>query len=421
MRLTSPRFADAPKTRTNCLSEIPRFVPSLRIADMWAVLIKSGGPDPLREFSEAFAEFIGVRHAILAPSARGGLAAIVKALGFCPGSEVILPSLTFHSVPAVFHQAGLKVRFVDIDARTYCLDTRHLDRAISPRTVAIVPVHLYGRACEMDAILDISRRHNLVVIEDCAQACGTRYRGRRVGSLGTAGVFSFHVAKNLGALNFGMVTTDSDDLASRIGENLRDVPRIGFLEVARRSGVAASMDLATRPLVWGSVVAPVLRLCDRLGFDPIEAVTAEAATGDPGDVGRAPGPFQGRLATRLLRRLDEENERRRRNGERLRLALEGLPGIEVPAPSAEGENIYLSFVALVSDRKRFRTRLLAKGVDTHPGNMAVGPLIPGLASDGECAVARDVVRRLVHLPVHPGLSERDEDWIAQAVREVLRA
>lgn len=399
---------------------IPRFTPTLKTGDLVRSLVGRTPGDPLAAFSDAFARFIGVRHAIPAPSARGGLAALVRALDLAPGGEVLVPSLTFHCVPAVFHRAGLRVRFVDIEEATTCLDPDRLDRAVGPRTVAVAPVHLYGRACDMARILAVAQAHGLPVIEDCAQGCGARSGGRRVGSLGTAGVFSFHAAKNLAALNFGMVTTDSDDLADRIRGHLRGVERVGAWEVARRATFAAAADVVTRPVVWRVLAAPGLRMAAVLGLDPIEAATSERATGDPGDLGRAPRALQGRVALRVLQRLDGDSARRWANGERLRLALEGTPGLGLPAPSREGENIYLSFVVRVEDRGRFRRRLLERGVDTHPGNMAVGPRIPGLGGLGECAVAEDVARRLVHLPVHTGLGPAEVDGIAQAVRDALR-
>ncbi len=399
---------------------IPRFTPTLRVRDLLRALIERTHDDPVAAFSQAFARFIGVRHAIPAPSARGGLTALVRALDLPRDGEVLLPALTFHCVPAVFHRAGLRVRFVDIEETTYCMDPERLERAMGPQTVAVVPVHLYGRACDMGRILAVARAHGLPVIEDCAQACGAWFGGRRVGSLGTAGVFSFHAAKNLAALNFGMVTTDSDELAGRVREHLCVVRQVGAWEVARRVAFAAAADLVTRPLTWRVVMAPGLRLAAHVGFDPIEAATSERATGDPGDLGRAPVGLQGRVALRVLQRVDEDSARRWANGERLRHCLDGTPGIGLPAPSREGENIYLSFVARVEDRRGFRRRLLERGVDTHPGNMAVGPLIPGLGGLGECAVAADVARRLVHLPVHTGLEPDDMERVAEAVRAALR-
>lgn len=399
---------------------IPRFAPTLRAADLVRSLVGRTPGDPLAAFSQAFAWFVGVRHAIPAPSARGGLAALVRALDLKPGGEVLLPALTFHCVPAVFHRAGLRVRFVDIEETTYCMDPDGLRKAIGPRTVAVAPVHLYGRACDMGRILEVARSHGLPVIEDCAQGCGAWSGGRRVGSLGTAGVFSFHAAKNLAALGFGMVTTDSEEVAVRVGAYLHDVRRIGAWEVARRAAFAAAADLVTRPLVWRAVMAPGLRVAARFGLDPIEAATSERATGDPGDLGRAPMAIQGRIALRVLARVDEDSARRWANAERLRLALQGTPGIGLPAPSREGENTCLSFVARVEDRQRFRRRLLARGVDTHPGNMAVGPRIPGLDGPGECAVAEDVARRIVHLPVHTGLGPSDMDRLAEVVRVTVR-
>lgn len=402
------------------MNAIPRFSPSLQIRDIIQGLLDREAEDPLVLFCREFADFIGVRHAIPAPSARAGLAALVRALGFRTGAEVLIPGLTFHSVPAVFRAAGFACRFVDIREDTYCLDPDRIAQAVGPRTAAIVPVHLYGRACEMDRVLRLANEKGLTVIEDCAQGCGAATAGRRVGSWGRAGIFSFHVAKNLAALNFGMVTTDDPDLAGRVQRALSNIPRVGRPELSSTALFAAAMDLVTRRWFWQTFAAPVLRLCAELGKDPIEALTSERPDGTPGVLGASPRPLQARIARRILRRVDEENSLRRRNAECLREALQEVPRIGLPAPSSERENIYLSFVVRVDDRERFRRALMRRGVDTHPGNMSVGPEIPGFAGSGECPVSSRTARRLVHLPIHARLDHEDIRRIAEAVKEVLR-
>ena len=144
------------------------------------------GPDIAR-FEEAFAERLGQRHAIAASYGRMAFYYILKALDLPPGSEIVLPALTFWVVPELARVAGLKVVFADVDPATFTMDPAALERAITPATRAVVPTHLYGLPCDMDAIMSIASRHNLHVIEDCAHALGATFDGRPVGTFGDAG------------------------------------------------------------------------------------------------------------------------------------------------------------------------------------------------------------------------------------------
>jgi len=162
---------------------IPRFRPPLSLRDSLSVLMPGRGPrDPWAELEERFARMLGVAHAIAAPSCRVATEAAAHALKLPQGGEVIMPSLTFHSIPATFARAGLKLRFVDIDPGTYNLDIDRLEGAIGPSTVAIAPVHLYGRASNMPRIRELADQHGLKVIEDVAQACGARSGERMAGA-----------------------------------------------------------------------------------------------------------------------------------------------------------------------------------------------------------------------------------------------
>ena len=144
------------------------------------------------------------------------------AAGIGPGDEVITVPFTFIATASAIDYTGAKPVFVDIDPRTFTMDPAGIEAAITPRTKAIVPVHLYGQAADMDPILEIARRHGLVVIEDACQAHGAEYKGRRVGSLGDLGCFSFYPGKNLGAYGEGgIVVTDRPDYARTI-RMLRD-------------------------------------------------------------------------------------------------------------------------------------------------------------------------------------------------------
>ena len=146
-------------------------------------------------FEQAFAARLGANHAIGASYGRTAFYFILEALQLPRGSEIILPALTFWVVPELARAAGLRVRFADVDPATFCMDPAALERAITGKTRAVVPTHLFGLPCDMDAILDLAGRHNLAVIEDCAHALGATYRGRPVGSFGDGALFSFQTLK----------------------------------------------------------------------------------------------------------------------------------------------------------------------------------------------------------------------------------
>ena len=181
----------------------------------------AGGPF-VAKFEQDFATFCGAADAIGVGNGTDALWLSLLALGIGAGDEVITVPMTFMATAEAISYSGAKPVFVDIDERTYTLDPDLLERAISPRTKAIIPVHLFGQAADMSAILEIAQRRGLPVIEDACQAHGAEYRGRKAGSLGTAGCFSFYPGKNLGALGeAGAVVTNNEELRNKI-QMLRD-------------------------------------------------------------------------------------------------------------------------------------------------------------------------------------------------------
>lgn len=168
-------------------------------------------------FEREFAAYCGVKHAIGCANGLDALKLIIQAYGFGPGDEIVAPANTYIASLIAISANGATPVLVEPDIETYLIDPAKIEAAITPRTKAIMVVHLYGRACEMGPICDIARRHGLKVIEDCAQAHGAFCGGRRVGGLGDAAGFSFYPGKNLGCLgDGGAVTTDDDDLAEKV-------------------------------------------------------------------------------------------------------------------------------------------------------------------------------------------------------------
>lgn len=169
----------------------------------------------VKEFEEEFAAYIGTKYAIATNSGTAALHIAQAAMGIGPGDEVIVPALTFFStVTSVIHNNAIPV-FSDIDSQIYCLDPGDVKKRITKRTRAVIPVHLYGHPAEMDQIVEIAHAHDLSVIEDAAQAHGAEYRGRKVGSIGEAGCWSFYATKNITTGEGGMITTDDSALAEK--------------------------------------------------------------------------------------------------------------------------------------------------------------------------------------------------------------
>ncbi len=174
------------------------------------------GPE-LDAFEAAFAEYCGVAHAVGVGSGTAALHLALEALGVGPGDEVITVPNTFVATVEAIRYTGATPVLVDVEADSFCMDPDAFERAITPRTRAVVPVHLYGCPCRMDAILDAARRRGVAVVEDACQAHGARWKGRRVGALGDVGAFSFYPTKNLGAAgDGGMVVTNDAALARRV-------------------------------------------------------------------------------------------------------------------------------------------------------------------------------------------------------------
>lgn len=173
--------------------------------------------EELEAFEKEFAEYCGVKHAIGCGNGLDALVLCLRAIGVEAGDEVLVPSNTFIATALAVSYAGCTPVFVEPDEHTYNIDPARIEEKITSKTKAIMPVHLYGRACEMDKIMEIAKKYNLKVIEDCAQAHGATFKGKRIGGFGDAAGFSFYPGKNLGALgDGGAVVTNDDELAEKI-------------------------------------------------------------------------------------------------------------------------------------------------------------------------------------------------------------
>jgi perosamine synthetase len=172
-------------------------------------------------FERAFADYVGRTHAISLPSCTSAIHLALAAFGVQPGDEVVVPDVTWIASAAPISYVGATPVFADVDERTWCLSAESFEECITPRTRAVIPVDLYGGMPDMDSILEVARRHGILVIEDAAEAIGSEYRGVRAGGFGDASVFSFHGSKTLTTGEGGMLVTDDGELHGRV-QFLRD-------------------------------------------------------------------------------------------------------------------------------------------------------------------------------------------------------
>ena len=174
------------------------------------------GPE-VKKLEKDIADYCGVKNAIGVASGTDALLLTLRAYGIGEGDEVITTPFTFFASAETVSMLGAKPVFADIDKDTYCIDANKIEEKITEKTKAIIPVHIFGQPCDMDKIMEIAKRHNLIVIEDACQAIGSEYKGKRAGSMGNAGCFSFFPTKNLGGYgDGGMVVTNDDEIADEI-------------------------------------------------------------------------------------------------------------------------------------------------------------------------------------------------------------
>lgn len=326
-------------------------------------------------FEEEFSRFCGTKHGIGVNSGTSALHLAMLAAGIGPGDEVITVPFTFVATVAAIRYTGAVPVFVDIDPATLTMDVTRIERVLTKRTKAIVPVHLYGHPADMDPIIAIAHTHGLVVIEDAAQAHGARYKGRRVGTLGDAACFSFYPGKNLGACGEGgMVVTNREDYARKI-RMLRD---------------------------WGAEKKYHHEL---LGFNY-----------------RMEG-MQGAVLRVKLRQLNAWTETRRALASQYDKLLTELP-VTIPPQQPWAEHVYHLYGIQVPQRDQIQRSLQEKGIQTgihYPVPVHLQPWAKDLGfKSGDFPCSEAVATRELSLPLYPELTPAQVGHIADALRAALQ-
>ena len=326
----------------------------------------------LIEFEEQFAGYCGTKFAIGVDSGTSALELALRAVDIGHVDEVITVANTFIATASAIAFTGAKPVLVDIDKGTYNISVEGIKAAISPKTKAIMPVHLYGQPADMNPILDLARENNLAVIEDACQAHGAEYGGRKVGSMGDVGCFSFYPAKNLGAFgDGGIVVTDNPDIADRIGM-LRNY---GQREKYDHRFIAYNRRLDT-------LQAAVLRI--------------------------------------KLRQLDQWNELRRAHADLYNEMLLGK-GLILPVEAECAHHVYHLYVVRTEKRDRLQAHFSEKGISTGihypiPIHLQNAYKYLGYGS-GDFPCVERFADQILSLPMFPGMTREQIEYVAEAIGE----
>ncbi|MGF1537591.1 MAG: DegT/DnrJ/EryC1/StrS family aminotransferase [Elainellaceae cyanobacterium] len=344
----------------------------------------------VKQFEAQFAHYIGTSDCVACNSGTDALYLALRAFDIGLGDEVITSPFTFIATAEMISAVGATPVFVDIDPRTFNLDLDQLEAAITERTRAIIPVHLFGQAVNMSRLMAIAQRQNLVVIEDCAQAVGAQWKGETVGSIGDVGCFSFYPTKNLGAYGDGGAITTSN------------------------SAIAAKMRILSDHGRTGTYYHEAVGINSRL--DSIQAA----------------------ILLVKLQHLDQWNVQRRAVAERYAQHLQGVPNLVIPVPIAGGYSVWHQYTvqvlqealhhpsseasALASARDRLKDRLQQHGIKTmvyYPVPLNQQPVYAHEATS--TPVAQRAAQRVLSLPMFPELSLEQQMRVVHSIKDAMTA
>jgi perosamine synthetase len=336
----------------------------------------------ITEFEDKWAQYCGMKHGIAVCNGTVALELAVEVLDFPAGSEIILPSFTIISCAQAITKAGCVPVVVDCEPETWCMDVEQVERAITPKTKAIMPVHIYGHPVDMDSIMELAAKHDLIVIEDAAEVHGAEYKGRKCGGIGHVSCFSFFANKIITTGEGGMILTRDD----RFAEKLKSYRNLCFQDKQRF-------------------------LHEEIGHN-YRFTNIQAAIG---------------LAQ--LERIEETVQRKRVMAAKYTEGLSGLP-IQLPVERSWAKNVYWMYGIVIDektgmDAKEFASRLRAKGVETRPFFLGIHeqPVFKkmGLFKGTSLPVTERIARQGLYLPSGQAITDDQINKAIHEVREALRS
>ncbi len=345
----------------------------------------------VKEFEENSQIYLGVKKAIGVASCTAGLHVALAALGIGQGDEVIVPTYTFVATAHVVEWLGAKPVLVDVEKETFNIDPVAIEKAITPKTKAIIPVHYAGHACDLGAILQIAKKHNLYVIEDAAHAIGTEYGSKKIGNHGDASVFSFYVTKTITTAEGGMIVTNNEEL----NKKMKSYAYFGM-----------DKDAFNRYSEKGSWFYQIVEPGYKYNMNNI----------------------QGALGVEQLKKLEQFITKRRALAQHYTMLLKDVPGIITPIEKNYTRHAYHLYPLLLNTDKVSRDQFIAKlkeyniGTSVHFIPLHLHPFYQKKYDfkRGDVPIAEWLFEREVSLPLYPGMTLQDAEYVVNAIKEILQ-
>jgi dTDP-4-amino-4,6-dideoxygalactose transaminase len=330
--------------------------------------------DEVSQFEAEFAAYNGVVHSVGVGSGTEALYMALRALDIGSGDEVITTSHTAVATASAIALSGAKLVFADIEPDYYTIDPQLIEAAISAKTKAVIPVHIYGQPCDMDAILEIAHKYDLKVIEDCAQAHGAVYKGKRAGSMGEIGCFSFYPTKNLGAIGDGGMLVSNDD---RLAEKIRLLREYGWKKryISSEAGWNSRLD---------EMQAAILRV--------------------------------------KLKKLDDDNARRRQHAYEYENALKDMP-LVLPVIRNDVSHVYHLYVVKTDERDKLKEHLRDQGVNTsihYPVPVHRQEYYQKIVGSISLPETEQTAETILSLPMYPELAVAEQENVIIAIEKYFR-
>lgn len=405
---------------------VPRQNPELPPHAIWLflnLLIKNKliEGEYIEQFEAEFARYVGVKHAILVSSGRLALYLILKYFNISDGDEVILPSFTCPVVPSTIVSVGARPVFVDVELETFNINPSLIEQCVTKNTKVIIATHIEGQPCDLNRIIEISAKYNLKVIEDCAQALGAEYKGKKVGNIGDVAYFSFALGKQINTKGGGVLLTNDDKIAHYIKDKVKSYRSPKRWVIIKKFIFMYMVHLSIKPFLFNPLIFPIIYLSNLFKRDIINVFFE-----DKGFLRNFTDKycvkysnFQAAIGLKNLKYLEEKNKKRIKNANIFNKYLH--PSIKRQKQINNTKPIYLYYSVVLNNRGKIKRKLLKYGIDTQESwNVSCSSLGLFKKYGIECPVADELEKKVLYIPNYPDLDEKVLKHIAETINEVLR-
>jgi len=377
--------------------------------------------DKVPQFEEEFAKYIGTKYAVAFPYCRTGMYFALKALGLEPNDEVILPAFTFWVDAAMVIMAGLKPVFVDVQFNSSNIDPEKIEEVITPRTRVIFPTHLNGLPADMSQIMQIAKKYNLRVLEDCARSCGATYKNKRIGSF-DIGAFSFGYGKSFYDFGGAMVTSDDAGFIQRLKALKKDFEHIPVKDLYLQKIKGLILKFANMPYLYTFLLYPRVYDYYIMGNQRYVAsyrVKMPSYGSPPQNFIVDLNNIQAKFGLKQIKRIDLTNKKRMDNARILTRELTGVADLILPPFNPDREHVAVHYAVWTEKFKDLQKFLILNKIDAQNESAVDTTAMERFRPyvNGNFAAAKKLDGKIIFLPTHPNLKKSDILYIGAKIKE----